>query len=115
MDWFRFNVIREIIVTGARVCVYVCMYVSRAVALIVHKKNSLNRPTQHAFTPLPLTEEAYCNDLLLLIEGFKQPLERRQLLTPAEIATLFSNVETLLPVNRQILAELCVRWFLVFG
>lgn len=49
------------------------------------------------------TERDYLNDLDLIVEMFVKPMTERQLLKPMEIATIFSNVQELIGINKEFL------------
>eukprot|EP01114_Cavostelium_apophysatum_P001005 TRINITY_DN1086_c0_g2_i1.p1 TRINITY_DN1086_c0_g2~~TRINITY_DN1086_c0_g2_i1.p1 ORF type:complete len:968 (-),score=269.03 TRINITY_DN1086_c0_g2_i1:75-2978(-) len=52
------------------------------------------------------TERDYVNDLRIIVDVFIFPLRRRRIITLTEEKVIFSNVETLLNMNEQLLEQL---------
>eukprot|EP01114_Cavostelium_apophysatum_P018154 TRINITY_DN5556_c0_g1_i2.p2 TRINITY_DN5556_c0_g1~~TRINITY_DN5556_c0_g1_i2.p2 ORF type:complete len:976 (-),score=267.05 TRINITY_DN5556_c0_g1_i2:63-2990(-) len=63
-------------------------------------------PRSKAILELVETEDDYIKDLEVIIGVFMEPMKREGIATPQEISTLFSNVELIIGVNRQLLSDL---------
>eukprot|EP01102_Stenamoeba_stenopodia_P002108 TRINITY_DN11872_c0_g1_i1.p1 TRINITY_DN11872_c0_g1~~TRINITY_DN11872_c0_g1_i1.p1 ORF type:complete len:1388 (+),score=341.30 TRINITY_DN11872_c0_g1_i1:151-4314(+) len=60
----------------------------------------------HVLAEILATEKDYVGDLKLIVDVYLHPLQQNKILEPAQVATIFGNVETLLGVNTQLLASL---------
>ncbi|KAL7746222.1 Rho guanine nucleotide exchange factor 3 [Sorochytrium milnesiophthora] len=61
---------------------------------------------QEVIYELIVTERDYIRDLELICETFLEPIRSRALLTTKQTATLFSNIEQLIPINKELLRSL---------
>ncbi|KAL6065859.1 RhoGEF domain containing protein [Balamuthia mandrillaris] len=55
------------------------------------------------------TEVTYVRSMMILINGFKKPLEAEKIVSEQEVTSLFSNVETLLGFHKEFLKKIKER------
>lgn len=64
---------------------------------------------EKVFREIVATENTYVANLALVQQHFLEPLKNKKVLTEAEIAQVFNNLEVLLGQHRQLLAALKAR------
>jgi len=72
----------------------------------VERSEKQQKQYSHVVRELFDTERGYIRDLDTIIEHFKVPLEQQGLITAAQSAVMFSNIEMLRQVNTELLRQL---------
>jgi hypothetical protein len=73
-------------------------------------EESAKRQRREAAREIFTSEEAYVKSLQELISHWKQPMKSKAIVTDAEFAILFSNVDTLVQINTVLFHELKMRF-----
>eukprot|EP01104_Vermistella_antarctica_P021102 TRINITY_DN9334_c0_g1_i1.p1 TRINITY_DN9334_c0_g1~~TRINITY_DN9334_c0_g1_i1.p1 ORF type:complete len:755 (-),score=167.03 TRINITY_DN9334_c0_g1_i1:68-2332(-) len=74
------------------------------------RKSKVLRKRKAVVEELLQTERSYVQDLELLLRVFLTPLREKEILSKQELSALFSNIESLLPVNEHLLVDLEARF-----
>lgn len=70
------------------------------------KKEKNDKHRQNVITEILHTEKDYVNDIEIVARIFSRPLLEKNIISQADHAALFSNIEVLVSVNQQLLAKL---------
>eukprot|EP01103_Thecamoeba_quadrilineata_P016274 TRINITY_DN5397_c0_g1_i1.p1 TRINITY_DN5397_c0_g1~~TRINITY_DN5397_c0_g1_i1.p1 ORF type:complete len:724 (+),score=162.54 TRINITY_DN5397_c0_g1_i1:74-2245(+) len=73
---------------------------------VLLRKEKVQTKRANILNEIITTERDYVKDLQLLVNNFLKPMKKFQVIDSVQVGNLFSNVEIILGINTQLLAEL---------